>query len=83
MPDANLMIMGKTGLDKFGTKSLSYHFNKKHTVNIKLRLIILNFLEFFVWGSWLISLGSYLFSLKFTGLQISSIYGTISKWLNK
>jgi MFS transporter, NHS family, xanthosine permease len=49
----------------------------KLTVNIKLRLIILNFLEFFVWGSWLISLGSYLFSLGFTGLQISSIYGTM------
>ena len=49
----------------------------KHTVNIKYRLIVLNFLEFFVWGSWLISLGSYLFSLGFTGLQISSIYGTM------
>ena len=46
-------------------------------MNIKIRLIILNFLEFFVWGSWLISLGSYLFSLGFTGLQISSIYGTM------
>jgi len=49
----------------------------RHKVNIKFRLIILNFLEFFVWGSWLISLGSYLFSLGFTGLQISSIYGTM------
>jgi len=46
-------------------------------VSIKFRLIILNFLEFFVWGSWLISLGSYLFSLGFTGLQITSIYGTM------
>ncbi|MEO6313846.1 MAG: nucleoside permease [Chitinophagaceae bacterium] len=46
-------------------------------MNIKLRLIILNFLEFFVWGAWLISLGGYLFSLGFTGVQIGSIYGTM------
>ena len=46
-------------------------------MNIKYRLIVLNFLEFFVWGSWLISLGSYLFKLGFTGLQITSIYGTM------
>lgn len=46
-------------------------------MNIKLRLIVLNFLEFFVWGAWLISLGGYLFSIGFTGVQIGSIYGTM------
>lgn len=46
-------------------------------MNIRFRLIVMNFLEFFVWGSWLISLGSYLFSLGFSGLQISSIYSTM------
>ncbi|MEP7253187.1 MAG: nucleoside permease [Ginsengibacter sp.] len=30
-------------------------------MNIKLRLIIMNFLEFFVWGSWLITIGAYWF----------------------
>ncbi|KAA5124351.1 nucleoside permease, partial [Bacteroides fragilis] len=29
-------------------------------MNIKNRLIIMNFLQFFVWGSWLISLGGYM-----------------------
>ena len=29
--------------------------------NIKLRLIIMNFLQFFVWGSWLITIGAYWF----------------------
>ena len=29
-------------------------------MNIKFRLIVMNFLQFFAWGSWLISLGSYL-----------------------
>ncbi len=41
------------------------------------RLITMNFLEFFVWGSWLISMGGYMFTLHFTGTQISSIYGTM------
>jgi len=36
----------------------------------------MNFLEFFVWGAWLISLGGYMFNvLHFTGTQIGSIYG--------
>ncbi|MBS1566964.1 MAG: MFS transporter, partial [Bacteroidetes bacterium] len=47
-------------------------------MSIKVRLIIMNFLEFFVWGSWLISLGAYMFNvLHFTGVQVGSIYGTM------
>ncbi len=38
----------------------------------------MNFLEFFVWGSWLISLGGYMIVvLKFNGTQVSTIYGTM------
>ena len=38
----------------------------------------MNFLEFFIWGSWLISLGSYMGgTLGFTGLQIGSVYTTM------
>lgn len=45
---------------------------------ITLRLTIMNFLQFFVWGAWLISLGGYMGSeLHFTGLQIGSIYSTM------
>jgi len=47
-------------------------------MSVKLRLIIMNFLEFFVWGSWLISLGGYMIiTLKFTGSQVGSIYATM------
>lgn len=47
-------------------------------MSIKLRLIIMNFLEFFIWGSWLISLGGYMIiTLKFTGSQVGSIYATM------
>jgi len=38
----------------------------------------MNFLQFFVWGSWLTSLGVYLgATLKFDGLQIGSIFATM------
>ena len=38
----------------------------------------MNFLEFFIWGSWLISLGGYMFSvLHATGAQIGATYGTM------
>ena len=30
-------------------------------MSIKLRLTIMSFLQFFVWGIWLISLGGYMF----------------------
>jgi len=46
--------------------------------NIKLRLTVMNFLQFFVWGSWLTSLGVYLgATLKFDGFQIGSIFATM------
>ncbi len=47
-------------------------------MSIKQRLILMNFLEFFVWGSWLISMGGYMIvTLKFTGTQVGSIYATM------
>jgi MFS transporter, NHS family, xanthosine permease len=47
-------------------------------MSIKQRLIVMNFLEFFVWGSWLISLGAYMIvTLHFTGGQVGSIYATM------
>jgi MFS transporter, NHS family, xanthosine permease len=47
-------------------------------MSVNIRLIIMNFLEFFVWGSWLISLGGYLIvALKFTGSEVGSIYATM------
>lgn len=47
-------------------------------MNIKLRLIIMNFLQYAVWGAWLISLGAYLGGgLSFSGLQIGSFFATM------
>ena len=47
-------------------------------MGIKGRLVVMNFLEFFVWGSWLISLGNYMgATLGFSGLQIGGVYTTM------
>ncbi|MEJ1238745.1 nucleoside permease [Chryseolinea sp. T2] len=47
-------------------------------MSVRLRLIVMNFLEFFIWGAWLISLGGYMIiTLKFTGSQVGSIYATM------
>jgi len=47
-------------------------------MSIKFRLTILNFLELFVFGAWLISLGGYLGGqLHFEGIQIGKIFTTL------
>ena len=47
-------------------------------MNIKLRLTILNFLEFFAWGAWLLSAGAYMYNtLQFSGVQIGAVYATL------
>ncbi len=47
-------------------------------MSIQLRLTVMNFMQFFVWGSWLISLGAYMIvTLGFTGGQVGSIYATM------
>jgi NHS family xanthosine MFS transporter len=47
-------------------------------MSIEVRLTVMNFLQFFVWGSWLISLGAYMIStLGFSGSQVGSIYATM------
>jgi len=52
-------------------------------MNIKSRLTILSFLQFFVWGIWLISLGGYMFGNfntpidNYLGVKIGNTYGTM------
>ena len=50
-------------------------------MTIKLRLIVMNFFQFFVWGSWLISLGGYMFTfsgdLCERGALVGATYGTM------
>ncbi len=45
---------------------------------LKFRLTILNFLQFFVWGAWLLSFGKYLgATLHFSGEQIGKMFMTM------
>ncbi|MGQ0636896.1 MAG: MFS transporter [Planctomycetaceae bacterium] len=46
--------------------------------DMRLRLSLMNFLQFAVWGAWFVVLGQYLNTLKFTGRQIGSVYATMS-----
>lgn len=47
-------------------------------MNIKLRLIVMNFLQFFIWGAYLTSLGGYMYAtLHFTGEQIGTVFLTL------
>lgn len=43
--------------------------------SLTIRLVVMNFLQYAAWGSWLISLGAYLsIKLGFTPLQVGSFY---------
>ncbi|HBL76081.1 MAG: nucleoside permease [Bacteroidetes bacterium GWF2_42_66] len=47
-------------------------------MGIKYRLITMNFLQFFIWGAWLISIGGYLGgTLHFSGVEIGAVFSTL------
>jgi NHS family xanthosine MFS transporter len=47
-------------------------------MNIKFRLILMNFMQFFVWGAWLLTIGAYWFQNKhWSGAQFGAIFSTM------
>lgn len=47
-------------------------------MGIKFRITVMNFLQFFVWGAWLLSFGKYLgATLHFSGEEIGAIFMTL------
>src|SRR5690606_29003238 len=47
-------------------------------LSLKLRLTVMNFLQYFIWGSWLITIGAYWFQTRqWSGAQFGAIYSTI------
>jgi len=48
-------------------------------MNIKLRLTIMSFMQFFVWGAWLITIGTYCLNAKgWTFPQFGAIFSTLA-----
>lgn len=48
-------------------------------MDIRFRLTLLSFLQFFVWGAWLITIGTYFFGNKLgTGEQFGAIFSTLA-----
>lgn len=47
-------------------------------MNLKFRLILMNFLQFFIWGSWLLTIGAYWFQTKhWSGTEFGAIFSTM------
>ena len=48
-------------------------------MSLKFRLTLMSFLQFFVWGAWLITIGTYCFNAKgWTGEQFGAIFSTLA-----
>jgi len=47
-------------------------------MSIKYRLTLMSFLQFFVWGAWLITVGNYWFATKqWSGAEFGAIFSTL------
>jgi NHS family xanthosine MFS transporter len=47
-------------------------------MNIKYRLILMNFLQFFIWGAWLLTIGAYcIHNKKWTFTEFGAIFSTM------
>lgn len=46
-------------------------------MGIASRLKLMSFLQYFIWGSWLVTLGSYMINtLHFTGANVGIVYSS-------
>ncbi|MEY2950182.1 MAG: nucleoside permease [Saprospiraceae bacterium] len=45
---------------------------------IRLQLSTMMFFQFFVWGTWYVTMGTYLFKVGFSGIEIGAAYSTIN-----
>lgn len=47
-------------------------------MNLKLRLVLMNFLQFFIWGAWLLTIGAYWFqNRQWSGTSFGAIFSTM------
>lgn len=50
----------------------------EYRVNLKLRLIVMNFLQFYIWGAWLLTIGTWWFQTQhWSGTSFGAIFSTM------
>src|SRR5688500_19052832 len=55
------------------------HSGRHMQTKLKAQLSVFMFLQYFIWGSWYVSMGTYLASrLKFSGQEIGAAYGAFA-----
>ncbi|NND09176.1 MAG: nucleoside permease [Saprospiraceae bacterium] len=47
-------------------------------LNIRLQLSIMMFLQFFVWGTWYVTMSTYLLEIGFDGVNVGAAYSTVN-----
>lgn len=47
-------------------------------IKIRLQLSTMMFLQFFVWGTWYVTMGTYLLKIGFSGLEVGAAYSTVN-----
>jgi len=63
---------------EYNVQAIRFAATESKTMNIKYRLILMNFLQFFIWGSWLLTIGAYWFQTKhWTGTDFGAIFSTM------
>ncbi len=46
-------------------------------LTIRIQLSVMMFLQFFIWGTWFVTMGTYLFKIGFDGLDVGQAYSAI------
>src|SRR5947207_1723522 len=60
-------------------REFSTFFRQSMQIALKIKLSIFMFLQYFVWGSWYVSMGAYMANvLKFSGQEIGAAYGAFA-----
>jgi nucleoside transporter len=56
----------------------SSHTGIKMNSGVRLRLSVMMFLQFALWGSWFVTMGTYLLKMGFDGVQVGAAYSTMN-----